>query len=91
MGEELELRWTFFNKNATISAPKSFARRFFDEISFDSKNTDDENQENINDINTSETLTTIPLRYGFFVENCMAERLDGVAPAPPPLSLIVNG
>uniref|UniRef100_A0A915DDB8 ZP domain-containing protein n=1 Tax=Ditylenchus dipsaci TaxID=166011 RepID=A0A915DDB8_9BILA len=30
-------------------------------------------------------------QYGFFVENCTAERLDGLAPEPPPLPLVTKG
>lgn len=30
-------------------------------------------------------------KYGFFVEECTAERLDGLPPEPTPLPLIVGG
>lgn len=92
MGEELELRWSFSNNDASIS---SFAPKLFDEISFESKNDDQENKETlteknkINDNNAHETFDSFP--YGFFVENCLAERLDGMEPAPAPLPLIMNG
>lgn len=32
-----------------------------------------------------------PMPYGFFVEECVAERLDGVPPDPAPLSLVLKG
>lgn len=30
-------------------------------------------------------------KYGFFVEECTAERLDGLPPEPTPLPLIIGG
>lgn len=32
-----------------------------------------------------------PMGFGFFVDECVAERLDGLPPDPAPLSLVTKG
>jgi hypothetical protein len=76
LGEQLELRWSF-DENSSNNGGAGQQRLLELEVA-------------VNDLCHfySNSLTN---RLGMFVDSCVAERMDGQPPDPPPLSLIVNG
>ncbi|KAI1725076.1 PAN domain-containing protein [Ditylenchus destructor] len=89
LGEELELRWTFTSDTlSNTQKPALAGNSGFREQNKKGKSIDLLRMKRSSFKRSPKQ--TVP-QYGFFVENCTAERLDGLPPDPPPLPLVVNG